>query len=321
MGRVTATAGDAGRQCPYCQLPLVEGAVAERCDACGSLHHENCWRHGGGCAVPGCTGSVSVAGAHPPDLPTPLGYQPAASARPGYQPAPPTLSGYSSAPPTAPGHPPAAPAVASYPPAPPTVFGYAPYPPTYPPPRRGLAVIVVSVIVALLGVGIAVVVATGVLAGNAHAHHGSTHSTTTPPGGGTSTVSPTGASAPEQRSDRSAITAVLGDYQSSYSNHNIAGLEGIFTPEISRRGLAASGCTVSHGRAAVLADYRSQFEAGSGSYELVGFSEGAIQIESKTRARINAYYRITPGGSGYVNFKFVELGEGWEISEVYATCK
>ncbi len=262
-----------------------------------------------------------MAGAHPPDLPTPLGHQPSASARPGYQPVPPTVSGYSSAPPTAPGYPPAPPAVAGYQPAPPTVFGYAPDPPTYPPRRRGLAVTVVSVIVALLGAGIAVVVATGVLAGDAHAHHGSTHSATTPPRGVTPAVSPTSASAPEQRSDRDAITAVLGDYQSSYSTHNIAGLEGIFTPEISRRGLAASGCAVSHGRAAVLADYRSQFEAGSGSYRLVGLSEGAILIESKTRARLNAHYRITPGGSGYANFKFAELGEGWKISEVYATCE
>ena len=175
-----------------------------------------------------------------------------------------------------------------------------------------------AVIIALLGIGTGVVVATGALSGTTQAHTPPTvHENTTP----TTPTVPTGPNPSEQASDRQAIMGILSAYQSAYSDHNLSGLSDIFAPDINRHGLAADGCTVSRGRSAVLADYQSQFEEGSGSYELVGRSEGQIQLDSKTRAHLDAHYQITPGGSGYVNFRFAKLGEGWKISEVYATCE
>jgi hypothetical protein len=302
MTRVIATAADVGRSCPYCRFPLKEGSAAERCDSCSSLHHEDCWSDGGGCAVLGCA-SAGVATAAAPAGPQ------AGWSGPAYQ---------QGAPPTAPQAPP----TQAYPGygAPP---GYPPPPPAPPtPPRSGnQAVLAIAVIIALLGIGTGVAVATGAFSNSAHTNTppstvATTASRTTPTTATTSLPSPG-----EQANDRQAIMSILGTYQSSYSDHDISGLSNIFTPGISRHGLAAGGCTVSRGRGAVLADYQSQFEEGSGSYELVGLSAGQIQLESKTRAHLDAHYQITPGGSGYVNFKFAEIGEGWKISEVYATCE
>jgi hypothetical protein len=216
---------------------------------------------------------------------------------------------------------PQAPATQMYP-------GYGP-PPGYPPPqptppsspRSGSqTVLVVAVIIALLGVGTGVVVATGALSGSTRAHTPTpiTVSGSAPPKTPTVPAAPTPS---EQASDRQTIMSVLSAYQSAYSDHNLSGLSNIFTPGVNRHGLAAGGCTVSRGRSAVLADYQSQFEEGSGSYELIGLSENEIQLDGKTRAHLDAHYQIMPGGSGYVNFKFAELGEGWKISEVYATCE
>lgn len=54
MTSVLVSGPDTGRSCPYCRFPLKEGGAAERCDACGALHHEDCWADNGGCAVLGC---------------------------------------------------------------------------------------------------------------------------------------------------------------------------------------------------------------------------------------------------------------------------
>lgn len=305
MTGVIATAADAGRSCPYCRFPLKEGAAAERCDSCNSLHHEDCWRDGGGCSVLGCPEAGRAAAT--------------ASAVA----APPT-TGWPGAP-----HPPGAPTPPKIPPTQtyPGYSGPAGYPPSQPfpplPPRSGNQVVLVAaVIIALLGIGTGVVVATGAFS--------SSTDTNTPAIPTTAVVAhtssqappaPTGPTPSEQASDRHAIMGILGAYQSAYSDHDLSGLGNIFTPEINRHGLAAGGCTVSRGRSAVLNDYQSQFEEGSGSYELINLSEGAIQFDSKTRAHLDAHYQITPGGTGYVNFRFAELGEGWKISEVYATCE
>ena len=314
MTKVLATAADAGRPCPYCHFPLKEGVAAERCDSCNSLHHEDCWRDGGGCAVLGCVeagtataGSVGPAGqqytAAAPIAPQPMPISPQPPQPISPQP-PPTHAypGYGQAP------------------------GYGPasgYPP--PPSRWGISqvVLVIAVAIALLGVGTGVVVATGVLSGGTASGaratgtvRGTVSTSTTP----RAPATPVGPTVPEREGDRSAIMSLLDGYQGAYSQHDVSALSHIFSPQISRHGLAAGGCTVSHGRGAVLNDYQSQFEQGSGSYELVGLSSGEIQIESKTRAHLDAHYQITPGGTGYVNFRFAELGEGWKISEVYATC-
>jgi hypothetical protein len=303
MTRVIATASDAERLCPYCRFPLKEGTPAERCDACDSLHHEDCWRDGGGCAVRGCARAGQSA---------------AAAAVAGTQ-AGSAGAAYPSSGALAPSPAEATQAYTGY-------GGSAGYPPPRPappsPPRSGnQTVLLLAVIIALLGIGTGVAVATGVFSGGAHANTPKTPTTPTVAASARPQTQTTASPAPsEQASDRRAVMSILGTYQSAYSDHDISELSSIFAPAITRHGLASDGCTVSRGRNAVLLNYRSQFEQGSGSYELLGLSPGKIRLDSKTRAHLDSHYRITPGGSGYVNFEFVELGEGWKISEVYATC-
>lgn len=45
---------ETSRTCPYCRFPLKDGVPALRCDLCQAVHHEDCWRDGGGCATYGC---------------------------------------------------------------------------------------------------------------------------------------------------------------------------------------------------------------------------------------------------------------------------
>src|ERR1700743_1589460 len=45
---------EVGRTCPYCRFPLKDGVPALRCHLCQAVHHEDCWRDGGGCATYGC---------------------------------------------------------------------------------------------------------------------------------------------------------------------------------------------------------------------------------------------------------------------------
>ena len=54
MATITISSEEAGKTCPYCRFPLKAGGQAVRCDACGTVHHEECWEEGGGCAVLGC---------------------------------------------------------------------------------------------------------------------------------------------------------------------------------------------------------------------------------------------------------------------------
>jgi hypothetical protein len=55
MTQVTVEPADVGRNCPYCRFPLKQETTAARCDACGALHHGDCWNDGGGCSVVGCS--------------------------------------------------------------------------------------------------------------------------------------------------------------------------------------------------------------------------------------------------------------------------
>jgi hypothetical protein len=278
-----------GRACPYCGLAFHENVATEQCDSCGSLHHDSCWQAGHGCAIQGCAGAASATG--PAAAPVPI--SPPVPTAPAY-------SGYGG--------------VADQPPPSQS--------PTYAPRQRPSQVVLIpAAVIALLAVAAAVVLGTGVLAGGAHTV------TQSPPGvsrlASTATPPPTTPAAPteaEQASDRRTIMSLLAGYQTAYSQHDLSTLEGLFSPEITRHGLSGTGCAVAHGRSAVLEDYQSQFEQGSGAYELVGLSEGQIQLQGSIHAHLDAHYRITPGGTGYVNFRFVELGEGWKISEVYATC-
>jgi len=65
---------DAGRTCPYCRFALKTGVATHRCEACGALHHADCWHDGGGCAVLGCAAAGAPATA--PTATLPLGAPP-----------------------------------------------------------------------------------------------------------------------------------------------------------------------------------------------------------------------------------------------------
>ncbi len=92
MSRVGVGTAEVGRPCPACRFPLRHGTVAERCDACGALHHEECWREAGGCAVEGCAGGetavMPAAAPPPPAAPLPPAAAPAAPPPPAAAPAP-----------------------------------------------------------------------------------------------------------------------------------------------------------------------------------------------------------------------------------------
>ncbi len=40
--------------CGVCSKALAEGERIFRCDKCGVLHHLDCWKYFGSCAVYGC---------------------------------------------------------------------------------------------------------------------------------------------------------------------------------------------------------------------------------------------------------------------------
>lgn len=185
--------------------------------------------------------------------------------------------------------------------------------------RSRLTRTVLLVALAVLGTGGGVVAVTGALSSGVRTDRHSPR-VTTEEGKPAPVPSAVGPSAGEQSGDRGEIVSLLDRYQSAYSRHEAPALARLFAAQIVRHGLAAGGCTVSHGRSAVLASYESQFRDGSGSYRLVGLAAEQVQLDSKTQAHLDGHYRITPGGSGYVNFRFIDTGEGWRISEVDATC-
>jgi len=45
--------------CPFCQCFIKSGTRAITCPACGTPHHEECWRENGGCATYGCNGGAA----------------------------------------------------------------------------------------------------------------------------------------------------------------------------------------------------------------------------------------------------------------------
>ena len=51
-----ASIGDAGRACPYCRFALKEGTPMMVCGTCRAPHHLDCWTDNTGCAVLGCAG-------------------------------------------------------------------------------------------------------------------------------------------------------------------------------------------------------------------------------------------------------------------------
>jgi hypothetical protein len=284
MSHAVATAGDAGRVCPYCRFPLKQGASAERCNACGALHHDDCWRDGGGCAVLGCPA------ARRPVAETTAA---SASARTASTLAPPAhVSDVTGATHT-------------------QQFANSGPPPSNGP-RAGVPTLVVATLVALVGILAGVLIASGTLASSPR---GSAAAPATP----VSSKHEAPLSATQIASDRDEMFGVLSAYQHDYTNHDLQGLSQIFTPDVKRHGLAANGCQAVEGRQAVLAAYESQFDEGTGAYVLVGLQPTQIAMDGPARAHVSAHYAISTGGSGFVNFSFANVN-GWKIDQIDATC-
>jgi hypothetical protein len=303
MTQVIATEADVGRACPFCRFPLKQGVPAERCDACNALHHQDCWADGGGCAVLGCAaaGSVAAAGQLSGMAPTQrwltaprpdaLAQRQPASLQPFFEPK----------------------------------QGDRPLPP---PPMNGAqsqrassrTVIFVAIAIAAIGVGAGVFVAARGSSSHSPAANSAAGSSAKAAGATTSGPLQPHLSSAEVARARDALVGVLARYQTAYSEHSLSGLSRLFSPGVTRHGLAAGGCRVSHGREAVLADYESQFAEGTGAYRLVDVRSSDITLESAVRSHVRARYEIDPGGSGLVKFGFARLGESWRISNVDASC-
>ncbi|MHB8533149.1 MAG: nuclear transport factor 2 family protein, partial [Solirubrobacteraceae bacterium] len=277
--------------------------LAERCDTCGALHHEDCWRDGGGCAVLGCRGggtATVAAGAATA----------AGQARTWQELHERGLGGAAAQPAQWQPGPAAAPSQWQQGPAPPPPYQHGGG-------RTGVPMLLVAALVAAAGVLAGVLIATGVL--------NSSNTATTTAGNPAKAAGKKTQPRPHQltgaqvSSDRRAIVGVLSTYQRAYSNHDLESLGRLFTPGVKRHGLAAGGCRVVEGKPAVLADYESQFNEGTGTYSLVGLQSNQISIDTPNRGHVHANYVISSGGRGFVNFNFAQLG-GWKISQVYATC-
>lgn len=171
MSRVAVGTAEAGRPCPVCRFPLRHDAVAERCDGCGALYHEDCWREAGGCAVEGCAGGKTAV-------------------MPVAAPTAPLSPAVASPPPPAP--------VAPFPPA------AAPPPPVAPSPNRGV-VLGLLVGLALAGAGLA-----GYLVASGGDKSPSQRSTVVSTDAGPATATSPGETAPSSEQDDPQSQAMEG---------------------------------------------------------------------------------------------------------------
>jgi hypothetical protein len=272
---------DVGKPCPYCRFPLKEGVPVHACESCGSVHHSECWADGGGCAVFGCTATGITA------LATQAPVTQAYATPPAHQVAP-----YVSPPPSSPPH-------------------------QQSPRSSGLSAwtIALAAVVALAGIAAGVAAASGAFSSNGHGAVTVITVHQAKDSGSSTSMSPA-----EEQHEREAIVGVLNAYQHDYTNHSVSSLSSIFTENIKRHGLSGSGCSVVEGRQPVLEDYEQQFNAGTGTYTLVGLAPNQVRLSGRDSAEVRSHYEISPGGSGFVNFKLAANGNQWKISEVYATC-
>jgi Prokaryotic RING finger family 1 len=284
MPNRVATPEDVGKPCPYCRFPLKEGVPVHACESCGAVHHAECWADGGGCAVFGCTAAGTAAVAAQAPAPVTQAY----AAPTTYQAAPQAPAAYA-----------------------------APSPPPYqqPPGSSGISpwTIALAALVALAGIVVGVAVASGAFSSDGH--HPVTVVTVHQQTGSSKSMT-----SAEEQQKREAVVGVLDAYQRDYTNHSASELGSIFAEKIKRHGLSGSGCSVVEGRQPVLEDYEQQFNDGTGTYTLVGLAPNQVQLSGPDNAEVHSHYEISPGGSGFVNFKLAASGSEWKISEVYATC-
>lgn len=136
-------------------------------------------------------------------------------------------------------------------------------------------------------------------------------------------LAPSSSAAPptSPATDAEQIVAVLHQYAGAYSSHDVAALQAVLSPSVTRFGAGSGGCVHSIGQAAVLADYQAQFAAGTGTYRLVGITARAVTVNSDAgTATVSLTYHIAPVSQGRVNFKLADTPSGWKVTDITATC-
>jgi SnoaL-like domain len=121
----------------------------------------------------------------------------------------------------------------------------------------------------------------------------------------------------------SQIVAVLRRYSCAFSNHDVAAMQAMFTPDIVRRALRNGGCDTTHGRTDVVAVYRDEeFPTTNGEYALrpINLDPRVRLNRDRTAATVTATFLITQGGAGPISFGLRKTGEGWQIARVITRC-
>jgi len=288
---IIATDREAGSNCPYCRFTFKRGTALLRCPACSAAHHDDCWTDNGGCAVVGCSAAPSAAaGGAAPGRPPPTAVSP---------PGPPPL----------PMPPPAARPASS--PARPAAR------------RRGWSALdsnALAIGLIVLAVVVGVVAASIALLGRSGDDTAADRAAGTSQAG--SDESGGGDDAPAPRpvaEDRQEIIMVLRRYAAAYTNHDTDSLRFVFTPDVTRHGLAPGGCRDSSGRAAVLLQYRRQFDLGTGTYTLRGLVPSAIIVDGMS-ANTDLHFSIGGSRSGRISFNLIRFAGVWRISHVDSHC-
>lgn len=119
--------------------------------------------------------------------------------------------------------------------------------------------------------------------------------------------------------DKREIIAVLRRYATAYTNHDTDSLRFVFTPDVTRHGLAPGGCRDATGRPAVLLQYRQQFALGTGAYTLHGLVPSAISV-SGTQASTDLGFSIDGGRGGNITFGLARFANVWRVSRVDSHC-
>ena len=185
------------------------------------------------------------------------------------------------------------------------------------PPRRGgisPAIAGILGVVVLAGVVVGVLFATGTFSGSGE------RTTSTATNDAQPAASARSGTAAERREARADVVSSLRRYEQAYSERDESGLRALLTPDVTRHGLRAGGCSDTSGRSDVLDTYREQFARGSGSYALTTLSPRGVQLAGRDRASVTSRYAISPGGTGSVTFDLARRPEGWRISRVDANC-
>jgi hypothetical protein len=317
-----ATEPDSGRSCPYCRFTFKAGIPLIDCPACHAPHHADCWTDNKGCAVLGCP-------AAPRDTAAPTG---GASSLPPATPRPPIFI-----------PPDLAPVAQRVPYTPPLYTpapgGYTPAPPGAASAsggrsQKGLIAAVLAVAAAVVVLIVILVVHKGSGSTGGLQLGGSTSSTNSTAQSGTSSSSTSSTSSSTSRTttssqhvvsvaqEQNAIVAVLQSYESAYSHQNLAELGSLFTPEVSRHGLRAGGCSDTRGKQQVLSTYAEQFASGAENYDLTDLSARQIAVDGRHAQAPLSYDISTTSGPaiGSVEFYLAQLNGTWLIQRIVASC-